>query len=151
MCAHVCMHTRDFEVAIQLSSFGLESMPFAWIWGSQSLRWPLCFNICSGVCSCSEPSANFHLCCPRCILKFFSLCISWKPESGWFVYKRKERYPFPHPLFVLNTMVWFCFVFFFNKTVWTSKCLYGLVREFYFPVWIKNLYALPKQSAMLSL
>lgn len=96
------------------------------------LRWPLCFNMCSGVCSCSEPSANFHPCCPRCILKFFSLCISWKPERGRSVYKINEYRPFPHPLFVLNTTFML-----FNKTDWTSKCLYSLVREFYFHLWIE--------------
>lgn len=145
MCTCVHAHKR-FWSCRSAKQFRFRVCPFCLDLRFTVLRWPLCFNIHSRVCSCSEPSANFCPCCPRCILKFFSLCISWKPEncSG---YKRNVK-PFPHPLFVLNTVL---LVLIFNKTVWTSKCLNGFVGEFCFPMWIKIYGFLPKQSAMLSL
>lgn len=101
---------------------------------STVFMWPLCFNIYSGVCSRSEPSANFHLCCPRCILKFFSPVLSGNQKAIDLCTKDMSFSPFPHPLLLLNTIVFSCFITRQSEQV----NVYMAYLEFYFPAWLKT-------------
>lgn len=149
MCAHVCMHTRDFEVAIQLSSFRVE---------------PVCLSPEFEVHDLKVASLLQHvswgLFMFRALCKFQHVLTKthWELlQSLRYLETRKQLTCVQNKgdLALSPSLVWAynhgfsCFVLFFNKTVWTSKWLCGL--ESCTCLVDKNLYALPKQSAMLSL
>lgn len=139
-----CNSAKQFQFRVCMS--------VSWILRFTVLTWPHCFNVSSGVCSCSEPSANStHV--PQDVFWNSSVSVLSGNQKAVDLCTKQMRFgSFPfHAWFVLKTpppnMVFLISSCCFNKAVWKSKCLYGLVRELCFPLGIK-IYTLYQNNQL---